>query len=187
METNDCTSYVYDDDFEPKSCEQIFDESFYSYFELLGERIRRLQELKQNTIDYKTYTDICLIMLRALLYESPKNKKNFTLQNYLKLHSRPDLIKRVDDYLEQPLNKLMTLREAIKTSVDKFIAHYDTIFEIIDEEKEVSIENIFKRELFLMDIKREDYNFTPLKIYEFVQRIVEDVERQDDRSSNTLA
>ncbi len=66
-----------------------------------------------------------LIHLRASLIESTNLKKNITLQNYFRLYSRDDLAKRIDELLQIEVKENLTLRDMIKESVDKYIAHYD--------------------------------------------------------------
>lgn len=63
--------------------------------------------------------------LRAWLVESPNLKKNRTVQNYLLLYERQDLMTEVNQVLELHVTEDWTLRYLIKSYVDTNIAHYD--------------------------------------------------------------
>lgn len=176
------------EDFEFKGWERIFDETFFSYYRLLTQRVERLQALNKESFDYQTYTDMCLVMIRALLIESDKLNENYTLQNFLTKHKRPDLVITVNEYMDQPINKLMTVREALKIAVDKYIAHNDKIVFKNDEgEKQLDAEILFKRGIFMKDIRREDYSFRIEKITELITNVVEQVELPEDIIKNTIA
>jgi hypothetical protein len=66
-----------------------------------------------------------MIHLRASLIESASLKKNITVQNYFRLYNREDLAERIDAILQVGLKSGVFLRDLIKESVDKYIAHYD--------------------------------------------------------------
>lgn len=177
----------YDDDLiEIKSEDEQFNMYFDNYYILLVSRTKRMQELTE-CIDIKSYLDIILISLRALMIESGRHTYNYTLQNYLIRNGRPDLVQRVTEYLDTRINSLYTLREILKISTDKFLAHYDSLqvsekeIPIYIPEEQMSDERIFppqelfKRTIFMMDIMRDDFPFHIEKIVGFVQEIVEDV------------
>lgn len=63
--------------------------------------------------------------LRAWLVESPNLKNNRTVQNYLALYERQDLLAEVNQVLELNVTEEWTLRYLIKSYVDTNIAHYD--------------------------------------------------------------
>lgn len=63
--------------------------------------------------------------LRAWLVESPNLKKNRTVQNYLILYERQDLLEEVNQVLELNITEEWTLKHLIKSYVDMNIAHYD--------------------------------------------------------------
>ena len=65
--------------------------------------------------------------LRAWLVEtdSPERKKNRTIQNYLKLYERIDLLEEVDALLDLNITDKWSLKTLIKDFVDKNVAHYD--------------------------------------------------------------
>lgn len=63
--------------------------------------------------------------LRAWLVESPNLKKNRTVQNYLLLYERQDLLTEVNQVLELHVTEDWTLRYLIKSYIDTNIAHYD--------------------------------------------------------------
>ena len=176
------------DDFNFKGWERIYDETFLGYYELLLSRSARLTELEKDTFDYSTYRDMCLVMIRAILIESERLQENYTIQNFLKRHSRPDLESMVSDYLNQNINRLMTLRETLKICVDKFIAHNDTIVHTTaDGEEQINTDLWFKRDLYLSDIKRDNYPFTIEGITAFIKSIILQVELPSDLTSNSIA
>ncbi len=182
--------YEMDDgtDLEFKGWEKIYDETFYSYFTLLKQRTRKLDKLEINSLDYSTYRDMCLVMIRALLIESERLKENYTLQNFLIKHQRADLKLQVDNYLNQYINSMITLRNALKISVDKFIAHNDTLVkEDISSEKQFCIEDFAIRYLFLSDLSRDDYPFTISKITDFIENILSQVSENTITAPNSIA
>lgn len=173
----------FDEDYDVKfkGWDRIYDETFLGYLALLIKRSDRLNEFDINSLDYSTYADICLVMIRAMLIENVKLKANYTVQNYLTKHNRNDLVKEADDFVNQQINSLMTLREALKIAVDKFIAHNDTITITINDEIEIDSDSWFKRNLFISDIKRtEGYPFKIQHIVIFIKALVEQVLLQDE-------
>ena len=177
-----------EEDFQFKGWERIYDETFLSYYKLLSQRVERLRGLDKESFDYQTYTDMCLVMIRALLIESDRLRENYTLQNFLAKHSRSDLVTTVNAFIDQSVNKMVTVREALKIAVDKYIAHNDTmVFTDDDGEKQLHTEIWFKRGLFMKDLRREDYPFTIEKITDFIKGIVEQVELPEDITENTIA
>lgn len=187
--TMDCY-YEMDDgtDFEFKGWEKIYDETFYSYFTLLKHRTCRLDNLEVDSFDYLTYRDMCLVMIRALLIESERLKENYTLQNFLIKHNRADLKLQVDNYLNQNINSMLTLRKALKISVDKFIAHNDTLVkEYPSGEKQFCTEDFALRYLFLSDISRADYPFSISKITNFIGNILNQIPENEIIEPNSIA
>lgn len=63
--------------------------------------------------------------LRAWLVESSNLKKNRTVQNYLTLYERQDLLEEVNQLLGLNITEGWTLKYLIKSYVDMNIAHYD--------------------------------------------------------------
>ncbi len=66
-----------------------------------------------------------MIHLRACFIESTNLKKNITMQNYFRLYNREDLSERIDAIFQMKVNENLSLRDMVKESVDKYIAHYD--------------------------------------------------------------
>lgn len=176
------------EDFGFKGWNCIFDETFFSYYILLTKRAERLQTLNIKSFDYQTYTDMCLVMIRALLIESERLKENYTLQNFLEKHERPDLVVTINDYIDQPINKLMTLREALKIAVDKYIAHNDKmVFKDNEGENQLDMDLLFKRGIFMKDIRRDSYPFTIERITELIKNVVEQVDLPEEITKNSIA
>ncbi|MEG1385518.1 MAG: hypothetical protein RSD08_09490, partial [Oscillospiraceae bacterium] len=112
----------------------------------------------------------------------------YTLQNFLKKHNKSQLADEVNRYIEQPINKMMTVREALKISVDKFIAHNDSItFCGDDGETQLRLESWGKRSLFMHDIRREDYPFSIAKITAYISNMVSQVNLSEDIAANPIA
>lgn len=168
----------YPEEFDFIGWEKFYDDRFEEYLSLLNKRTQRLSELDKNSMDYMTYRDIILVMLRAILIESPGNNKNYTVQNFLKRHNRIDLANKTNDYLNQNINKMYTLREAIKIVVDKYIAHNENMVKYSEEskEEELDMKNIFCDYLYLNDIKNENFPFTIEKIVVTINKTIESIE-----------
>jgi len=153
---------------------EYFDNTFMEYFSLLEKRTERMLDLDLKSLDYGTYRDMCLVMLRAILMENKSNKNNYTVQNYFVRHGREDLAKEINDYLETKINKIYTLREVLKMTVDKCIAHNETLVkrDCNGDESEIKMEIIFKKELFLHDITRRDYPYTIERIVSKIKSVL---------------
>lgn len=137
------------EDFKFKGWNTIFTESFFSYFNLLKARTEKLDSMERGTLDYDTYRDMCLVMLRGILVENQQLKHNYTIQNFLRLYQREDLICKIEEYLDTPINSRYTLKKAIKIVVDKYIAHNDSIIAYTEEGDEDTIDDErFDRSLF---------------------------------------
>lgn len=96
--------------------------------------------------------------LRAWLVESTNLKKNRTIQNFLILYERKDLLGEVDAMLDMKLTENWTLRNLIKDFVDKNIAHYDQITEETEQiigfcEQVFSKEGRYPLNEFVQDIE----------------------------------
>jgi len=165
-----------DDYFPFIGWDNVYDNIFYKYIDLLNLRTQRLNELPIDSTDYETYRDICLIMIRSILMETNTRKGNYTLQNYLTSHERIDLKDAIEDYLDQKVNSLYSLREAIKNVVDKSLAHFDSLIaDMKNNEKELNVEHLLKKTLFLLDIKREEYPFTIQKVVNVINDAVNEI------------
>ena len=110
---------------------------FYNYFSKAEENLAILDTLKKarkNNSLYLVAFKQEMIHLRASLIENAKLEKNITIQNYLRLYGRVDLAEQVDQLLQMKVKEDLSLRAMIKTTVDKFIAHYD---EPSEKDKEI--------------------------------------------------
>lgn len=104
------------------------DEFFGDYFKRAEDNLAILEALKtdeKNDTLYMLAFKQEMVHLRASLIENSKLKKNITVQNYFRLYGRDDLAKCIDELLKIEVMEKVSLKELIKTSVDKFIAHYD--------------------------------------------------------------
>ncbi len=83
--------------------------------------------------------------LRAWLVESPNLKKNRTIQNFLIMYERQDLLDEVNAVLDLQVKESWTVRTLIRDFVDKNIAHYDQMK--METEQIISFcEQIFSKE-----------------------------------------
>lgn len=73
------------------------------------------------------------VHLRAWLVEKEDSKKNRTIQNFLRLYDRQDLLQEVEDVLSLEIGENWKLKSIIKDFVDKNIAHYDELKEETEE------------------------------------------------------
>ena len=104
------------------------DKFFDDYFSRAEENLavlEALDESKQNDAIYTLAFKQEMVHLRASLIEKSTLKKNITIQNYFQLYGRDDFAQKVDSLLQTNVTASLTLKEMIKTTVDKFIAHYD--------------------------------------------------------------
>lgn len=104
------------------------DSFFEAYFSKAEENLSILNILENEEVDPSVYLLAFkqeVVHLRASLIENTKLRKNITIQNYLRLYGRDDLASRIDELLKIQVNSDLSLREMIKVTVDKFIAHYD--------------------------------------------------------------
>jgi len=103
---------------------EFFDNFFKKEEENLGV-LEALEATDEDSPFYMLAFKQELIHLRASLIESSNLKKNITVQNYFRLYNRDDLAKRIDELLQIEVKENLSLRDMIKESVDKYIAHYD--------------------------------------------------------------
>lgn len=101
---------------------------------------------RQNDLFLKNlFLDSILVDVRAMLTENSKYKNNFTIQNdFRRFNKLPDgyipkndnleqIALQIDTYLEteiygkELITQKISIREAIKFYVDKFIAHHDFV------------------------------------------------------------
>lgn len=101
---------------------------FNDYFSKAEENLAVLEALdnaEKNNSLYMLAFKQEMIHIRASLIENAKQKRNITIQNYFRLYGRLDLAEKIDQLLQLKVKDNLSLREMIKTTVDKFIAHYD--------------------------------------------------------------
>lgn len=104
-----------------------FERWLFKNIDLLISRTNKIVTLKTGSIDYWTYYDAILVQVRVMFIESPMLSKNYSAQNYLQRIGASDLEIDIECYFDNEISDGITLREGIRTSVDKFIAHYDNI------------------------------------------------------------
>ena len=104
------------------------DEFFENFFSREQENLAVLDALKSTSEESSTYILAFkqeMVHLRASLIENAKLKKNITVQNYFRIYGRDDLAEKIDTLLQAEVRTNLSLRDMIKESVDKYIAHYD--------------------------------------------------------------
>lgn len=121
--------------------------------------VKAIKEAGGNDSVSKVCTRYYLSHLRAIMVEDENRKKNSTIQNYLKLYKREDLAEEVEDLLQIRIAESMTLRDLIKTIVDRQIAHYDAV-----SKEEIKFKEDLER-LFLEE--------GPIPLTQFVEYIEE--------------
>lgn len=104
------------------------DRFFENFFTRQEENLSVLQTLEDADTGSAQYILVFkqeMIHLRASLIENTKLKKNITVQNYFMLYGRPDLAEKINTLLCAEVRSGLSLKELVKESVDKYIAHYD--------------------------------------------------------------
>lgn len=109
-----------------------FLEQFEFNIEMLNYRLYRLSNInmmdEKNKMEYQMVFDSVMCLFRALLLENPKLKKNYTVQNYLRLCHMDDKADALDAYFDQPFEwAKMSIRDTIKFIADKFVCHVDEV------------------------------------------------------------
>lgn len=104
-----------------------FEKRLFNNLELLISRVNKLKDVERGSLDYWTYYDAILTQIRAMFIETPKLKKNYTVQNYLIKIGQKEIAQEIQDYMDIELYEGMSFKDAVKVSVDKFIAHYDKV------------------------------------------------------------
>lgn len=109
-----------------------FLEQFEFNIEMLNYRLDRLSNIKmideRNYMEYQMIFDSVMCLFRALLLENPKLKKNYTVQNYLRLCHLDNKADALDAYLDQSFEWAeMSIRETLKFITDKFVCHVDEV------------------------------------------------------------
>lgn len=94
---------------------------------LLIQRIEKFSSLSENTEEYDVYFEVILVQLRAMFIENAKYKDNYTSQVYMHKLGMKNEIDRINSYLDEKIIDDLSIREAIKTIVDKYIVHYDNL------------------------------------------------------------
>ena len=138
-----------------------FSSKFICNLNLLKRRINKFLSLpkisktQEEECEWFTYYDAILVQVRALLIESKSRKKNYTLQNYLRLLNREKIADILDAYLDSDFDdevvdkdtgKPLSIRSVIKFVADKFICHYD-----YTEDVDVILENKISKILTNLD------------------------------------
>lgn len=143
-------------DFEDfKKFKARYRESIY-YLKIKLYYLRNLEDGNLQTI----FLESILVDLRAWLLEKKFRKKNITFQNEFNNFSFEYVTKQINEYLKieidvEPLSDYkISIEEAIKFYVDKFIAHHD----FVDESDFIKKEELKK--LFLSNTHFNIVNIT---------------------------
>lgn len=105
-----------------------FIRNFNVHFALLLRRFKRFKEINNignNDIDVITYLDMIIVQLRAMCIENERYKKNYTVQNLLRIVGEESLAHRIDKMLNEEIFDGMNVRTGLKILADEFICHYD--------------------------------------------------------------
>lgn len=169
--------YETEADYHFKGWNTIFNEQFISIYTLFMNRIEKFKTLDIDSLDYITYRDILLCTIRAILFENHRYSNNYTLRNFLIKNERNDLVECVDEFCDQQINKEFSFKEGIKNSVDKFIAHRDTlaIKNETTDDFEFDSDAFAKNGLYMSDLKRGvEYHFSIENIAVFIKKIIDE-------------
>jgi hypothetical protein len=104
--------------------------------ELLEKRIICIEKYGTNSTEFLALYESILTQLRSMFIENERYKTNYTIQVMFDKIGKPEITNQIQEFFERkllPFDKgdfiegelQLTLREAIKVSVDKFIVHYD--------------------------------------------------------------
>lgn len=140
-----------------------FEKRFFNNLDLLISRINKLKVAERGSLDYWTYYDVILTQIRAMFIETPKLKKNYTVQNYLINIGQKEIADEIQTYMDKELYEGMSFKEAVKVSVDKFIAHYDKV-----DTEDVVIEHMCRIKL---TEPNKEYNISNI-LTEFMQLLL---------------
>ncbi len=120
----------------------------------LIERIENFHLLCENSKEYDVYFEVILVQLRAMFIENTRYKGNYTSQVYMKKLGMESEVDRINSYLDEKITDDLSIREAIKTIVDKHIVHYDYL-----SDKDVEKIEICKNALKNKDSKHYLWKF----------------------------
>lgn len=113
--------------FYNKSEFEKFQKEFQKNISLFVQRITKFDSIEKCSEDYHVYFDMILVQIRAMFIENPRYKNNYTGQVYLRKLGMYKEVDIINSYLEEKIWDDLTIKEAIKTIVDKFIVHYDPL------------------------------------------------------------
>lgn len=105
-----------------------FDEKFAK----LRKKVHRVLDGNLDEESYDIYVNSILIDCRALFIENVRYKDNCTIQNFYKATNHPEYAESIDEHFNLAVSDNSTLRDVIKSWVDKHLVHFD----FIDEETE---------------------------------------------------
>jgi len=92
-------------------------------------KVHRILENKLDEQTYSVFAESILVDCRALFIENSRYKTNCTLQNFYKATNHPEYAEGIDEYFDRATSNGVSLREVIKTWVDKHIVHFDYVIE----------------------------------------------------------
>ncbi|MBB3118032.1 hypothetical protein [Pseudoduganella violacea] len=102
-----------------------FDEKFTK----LRKKVHRVLENNLDEQSYDIYVNSILIDCRALFIENIRYKHNCTIQNFYKVTQQPDFAQAIDAHFDGLTSGGLTLREVIKSWVDRHLVHFDFVDE----------------------------------------------------------
>ncbi|QYK63360.1 hypothetical protein [Paenibacillus sp. S25] len=132
---------------KPEEVDEYFNKVTDSLL-ILKARITALYKSDKDSIEYFAFYESILTQVRALFIENSRYKNNYTVQVFLNKLGLSKTSEEIHTYLNSELIPSISIRDAIKISVDRFIVHYD---QVSIEEKH--IEEICREHL--TDIKNE--------------------------------
>lgn len=109
-----------------KTHEEV-DKYFKESLLTLKARIVALYKSDKDSIEYFALYDSILTQVRALFIENSRYKNNYTVQVFLMKLGLSKPSEEIDTYLNSEFITGVSIRDAIKISVDRFIVHYDHV------------------------------------------------------------
>lgn len=125
----------------PEEVDKYFDKITESLLVLKARTVLLLSH-SEDTLEYFALYDSILTQVRALFIENSQNSNNYTVQVFLNKLGLANKSKEIDEYLNNELVPGVSIKKAIKVSVDKFIVHYD-----LTSSEEDRIEEICRKHL----------------------------------------
>lgn len=130
-------------DFDNLDDYAILTNRFHEKFVSLRKKVHRVLDHEPSSIlddeTYEVYVNSILVDCRAIFIENKRYKNNCTIQNYYKATNHPEFASSIDELFDRKVLNDISLREIIKSWVDRNLVHFDFIS---DEEEELYLKGV---------------------------------------------